>query len=247
MCGAYQMMRLLVSDCSSKKWSSFVDIYYLEASKATWRSPVYDHFDITLRREMDVRGRPKALFFVFTCKVDPAHHPVHIRARMSTGHGTKNIQDRVKACDKHVGTVTSTTAVKSGQPYSTAAHRTLIAMRCAKNHRPFNSILDEDYQAEVEMLHPGTVLPSPQTVSRDIKSIYAEMSKNVRNYFMVTFNLFHGYNSHYINTNTNRLLTPPFIWSWMDGQRPLLHLFLELLLCGFQTVSFIVLFLNLYS
>ena len=111
---------------------------------------------------------------------------------MSTGHGTKNIQDGVKACDKRAGTVTGTAAVQStGQPYSTAAHRTLIAMRCAKNHRPFNSVLDEDYQAEVEMLRPGTVLPSPQTVSRDIKSIYLEMSKNVRNYFMVTYGLFY--------------------------------------------------------
>jgi hypothetical protein len=52
----------------------------LEASKATWRSSVYDHFDITLRREMDARGRPKILSFAFTCKVDPAHHPANIRA-----------------------------------------------------------------------------------------------------------------------------------------------------------------------
>ena len=33
-----------------------------------------------------------------------------------------------------------------------------------------------------------------------------------------------------------RLLTPPFIWSRMGGQHPLLHLFWELLLCGFQMV-----------
>jgi hypothetical protein len=220
---------------------------YLEASKATWRSSVYDHFDITLHREMDARGRPKILSFVFSCKVDPAHHPANIRARMSTGHGTKNIQDGVKACDKRVGTVTDTTTVTStGQPYSAAAHRTLIAMRCAKNHRPFNSVLDEDYQAEVEMLHPGTILPGPQTVSRDIKSIYAEMSKNVRNYFMVTYILFRC-NCYYINKYMTRLLTPPFIWSWMGGQHPLLHLFWELLLCGFQMVSSIVLSLNLYG
>jgi hypothetical protein len=82
----------------------------------------------------------------------------------------ENIQDGVKASDQHVGTVTDTTTVKStGQPYSAAAHHTLIAMWCAKNH--FNSVLDEDYQAEVEMLCPGTILPGPQTVSRDIKSI----------------------------------------------------------------------------
>jgi len=103
---------------------------------------------------------------------------------MSTSHGTKNIQDAVKACNKHVLGVTGTTVIRStGQPYSLAAHCTLIALRCAKNHHPFNFVLDEDYCAEIEMLRPGTILPSPQTVSCDIKSIYAEMSKNVQNYF----------------------------------------------------------------
>jgi hypothetical protein len=105
---------------------------------------------------------------------------------MSTGYGMRNIQDGAKACDKHVGTVTDTTTVKSaGQPYSAAAPHTLIAMWCAKNHHLFNSVLDEDYQAEVEMLYPGTILPGPQTVSHDIKSIYVKMSMNVQNYFMV--------------------------------------------------------------
>ena len=177
------MRSLVRSQFSERNGSLCLD---LDASTSTWRSTMYDHFTITLRRELDVRNKPKALSFVFTCKVDPAHHPAHIRARMSTGHGTKNIQDGVKVCNKNVLGVTGTTAVRStGQPYSLAAHRTLIAMRCAKNHRPFNFVLDEDYRAEIEMLRPGTILPGPQTVSRDIKSIYAEMSKNVQHYFKV--------------------------------------------------------------
>jgi hypothetical protein len=52
---------------------------YLEASKATWHSSVYDHFDITLHCEMDARG-PKILSFAFSCKVDPAYHPANICA-----------------------------------------------------------------------------------------------------------------------------------------------------------------------
>ncbi|KAF8232943.1 hypothetical protein L208DRAFT_1205799, partial [Tricholoma matsutake] len=68
-------------------------------------------------------------------------------------------------------------------PYTPAGHRTLIALQSANNHRPFNSVLDEDYQAEVEMLQPGTIIPSPQTVSCDIKAMYTEMSKHVQNYF----------------------------------------------------------------
>ncbi|KAF8218883.1 hypothetical protein L208DRAFT_1013567, partial [Tricholoma matsutake] len=64
-------------------------------------------------------------------------------------------------------------------PYTPAGHCTLIALQCAKNHCPFNSVLDDDYQAEVEMLQPRTIIPSPQTVSCDIKAMYAEMSKHV--------------------------------------------------------------------
>lgn len=104
-------------------------ICYLEASKATWRSTVYDHFDVTLRRENE--GQLSTLVFVFNCKVDPAHHTPHLRARMSTGHGTKNIQDGVKACNKRVGdTSTTISAVTVHEPYSAAAHRTLIATIC---------------------------------------------------------------------------------------------------------------------
>ena len=164
-------------------------MYYLEALKATWCSTVYDHFDVTLR--CDGEGQLSTLVFAFNCKVDPEHHTPHLRARMSTGHGTKNMQDGMKACNKRVSTTSTTMlAVNVHKPYSAAAHRTLIAMRCTKNHRPFNSVLDEDYQAEVQMLRPGTILPSPQTVSHDIKAIYSEMSKNVRNYFLVSCGIF---------------------------------------------------------
>ncbi|KAF8236209.1 hypothetical protein L208DRAFT_1096812, partial [Tricholoma matsutake] len=104
---------------------------------------------------------------------------------MSSGHGTKNLQDGVKACDKCLGVVSGDAPQHTGAPYSPGGHCTMIAMHCAKNHCPFNLVLDEYYQAEVEMLWPGTILLLPQTVSHDIKAIYAEMYKNVHNYFMV--------------------------------------------------------------
>ena len=149
---------------------------YLDASKATWHSTVYDHFDVTLHCDLDGRGQLSTLIFAFNCKVDPTHHTPHLRAWMSTGHGTKNFQDGVRACNKHVSiTSTTTPVVNVHEPYSTAALHTLIAMHCTKNHRPFNSVLDVDYQDEVQMLCPGTILPSPQTVSCDIKAIYYEM------------------------------------------------------------------------
>ncbi|KAF8240127.1 hypothetical protein L208DRAFT_1234566 [Tricholoma matsutake] len=105
---------------------------------------------------------------------------------MSIGHGTKNLLEGVQSCDKHLGVAAGAVSVQpAGEPYTPAGHHTLIALQCAKNHCPFNLVLDDDYQAEVEMLQPRTIIPSPQTVSCDIKAMYAEMSKHVRNYFMV--------------------------------------------------------------
>ncbi|EJC99011.1 uncharacterized protein FOMMEDRAFT_58161, partial [Fomitiporia mediterranea MF3/22] len=77
------------------------------------------------------------------------------------------------------------TAIEPPINYSEAAHRTVIALRCAKNNCPFNIVSDNYYSLEVAMLHPGVVLPCPETVSNDIKAIYAGLSINVRNYFKV--------------------------------------------------------------
>lgn len=68
-------------------------------------------------------------------------------------------------------------------PYSEPAHRALIALRCAKNARPINSVLDDDYKLEVEMLWPGTKLLHSMTVHWDLLYIYEHASIAVKNYF----------------------------------------------------------------
>jgi hypothetical protein len=126
--------------------------------------------------------------FVFTCKTHPENHKPHYRPREKTSEGTSNLQSGIIQCHLQSGDIVGGPKSKAAViPYSKAAHRTLIALRCAKNHRPFNSVLDEDYQAEVDMLRPGTRLPHPITVSRDINLIYLEMSKHVRQYFSVSY------------------------------------------------------------
>jgi len=69
--------------------------------------------------------------------------------------------------------------------YSHSKHRALIAARCAASKRPFNSVADPYYIQEVEMLRPGTKLPSPATVSWDLKSMYSVGAEVVREYFSV--------------------------------------------------------------
>lgn len=130
-------------------------------------------------------GSPSHLTFVFTCKTDPTRHKPITRRRSKSSEGTSNLQLGVSKCLERNGGAIQ--AIKAGTlPYSVAAHRTLIALHCAKNHRPFNSVLDEEYLQEVEMLRPGTVVPHPITVSRDIKLIYLELSKQVREFFKVS-------------------------------------------------------------
>ncbi|TFK31529.1 hypothetical protein BDQ12DRAFT_618749, partial [Crucibulum laeve] len=63
---------------------------------------------------------------------------------------------------------------------------------CAKSLRQFNFVTDEDYQLEVAMLHPNTIIPNPITISHDINKIYIEMSYIVKEYLMVSL--------HYIFT-----------------------------------------------
>ncbi|KDQ20120.1 hypothetical protein BOTBODRAFT_102100, partial [Botryobasidium botryosum FD-172 SS1] len=69
--------------------------------------------------------------------------------------------------------------------YTPAMHRAVIALRCAMSKRPFNIVNDPYYKMEVELLRPGTIVPHPSTVSRDICAIYSEAAKHVREYFEV--------------------------------------------------------------
>jgi hypothetical protein len=171
--------------------------FYLAASRAVWRSGVYDHYDVSLIRECAEDGSPSHIDFIFTCKMYPTTHS-HTRARSKTSGGTSNLQLGVAQCNKRHG-ISGTQVSQSGPPYSEAAHRALIALRCAKHHRPFNSVLDDDYQTEVQMLRPGTKIPHPMTVSRDVNAMYFEMSKHVRNYFQACFPTFYILLSKYMH------------------------------------------------
>ncbi|KAF8218951.1 hypothetical protein L208DRAFT_1159443, partial [Tricholoma matsutake] len=100
--------------------------------------------------------------------------------------GTSNLQLGVAQCNRRHG-ISGTQVAKSGPPYSEAAHCAPIALRCVKNHRPLNSVLDEDYKTEVQMLWSGMKVPHSMTVSRDVNAMYFEMSKHVQNYFQACF------------------------------------------------------------
>jgi hypothetical protein len=152
-----------------------------------WKSSVYSHYNVSVRHDFHDDDSPSLMVFVFTCKTYPDQHKPHYRPRGKTSEGTANLKLGADKCNDRNGVVGGALESNSNTPtYSVAAHRALIALCCAKHHRPFNSILDDDYQLEVEMLHPGTIIPHPSTVSRDIQTIYIEMAKGVRDYFKVS-------------------------------------------------------------
>jgi hypothetical protein len=142
---------------------------------------------VTLRRQTAA----KKLFFVFTCRHGSTTHLPHERARNNTSTGTTNMRNSAAKCDRQRGVAPATsTTVTSAPLYSEAAHRAIIALRCATSHRPFNFVNDKYYHKEVELLRPGTKIPTPSTVSLDIKHIYLELSKTVRTYFKVRVHLY---------------------------------------------------------
>ena len=158
---------------------------YEDAALSSWRSPVYDHYTVTLRRKYDTDGDPESLSYVFTCKTHPEHHiTTRSRLRAKTGDGTTNLQKDVDACLLKQGIVHEKPG-SSAILYSAAAHRALIALRCAKSGRPINFVTDEDYIREVQMLRPGTIPPHPSTVQRDLLEIYEQTSIAVKSYFAV--------------------------------------------------------------
>lgn len=158
------------------------------AAQASWRSQVYDHYTTSIQRNYTADDSPHNITYVFTCKSDPVRHKPHMRPRMRTSEGTTNLQNGLATCNERNNiSQPAVTRPAHGVAYSTAAHRALLALRCARSSRPSNSVLDEDYRMEVEMLRPGTVIPHPSTISRDINVIYLELSKHVRDYFKVSF------------------------------------------------------------
>jgi hypothetical protein len=136
-------------------------------------------------------GEPQKIEFVFTCKTHPKNHQQPLCCDWSkTGDGTTKFLKDVKACEEKQGVYQSQPASAS-IPYTPETHRALIVLHCAKYSRPINFILDDDYQAEVEMLHPGTVLPHQTTSQHDLVNIYLGMSTFVMNYFAVNFIFLH--------------------------------------------------------
>lgn len=168
----------------------------LDAARETWRSPAYAHYTVEVHRVFDTTQDPPTpyeILFRFVCKDNCEDHPAQYRGRTKTGSGTTTLLDKAKECEaRRSGVqVDESKSADSGRPlYSEARHRAILAIWSAHGRRSFESLTDEFHQMEVEYLRPGTKLPSPVTISRDVKAIHAKYAPKVRDYFQVWFQRF---------------------------------------------------------
>jgi hypothetical protein len=66
-----------------------------------------------------------------------------------------------------------------GSTYSKAEFRYLITLWVSLCHRPFTIVADPPLQRMLRMLYAKVDIPSPTTVSRDVKEVYRIAKKNV--------------------------------------------------------------------
>ena len=153
----------------------------MQSSTKTWQ-----HFDLSIVRVYTNDHEPERIDVVFRCKVDPAH--VQERPRQKGGDGTSNFNCRIITCNKKFMSANSSVQPDLHQTvsqYTPHTHRVILALQSAESKRPFSFVRDRYFVAGVELLRPGTILPSPQTVSRDVVILYQACAQYVKEYFAV--------------------------------------------------------------
>ncbi|KAE9383087.1 hypothetical protein BT96DRAFT_892769, partial [Gymnopus androsaceus JB14] len=104
---------------------------------------------------------------------------------MKTGNGTHTLLTKARACDRERGLpLEQNTGGPLQLRYSPAGHRAVLVLRCASSFRPFHFVNDHWYKVEVEMLRPGTTIPSASTLSRDTKLLYENGAVQLQRYLL---------------------------------------------------------------
>ncbi|KAK6992292.1 putative AC transposase [Favolaschia claudopus] len=147
----------------------FEDTDIIAGVRAKRQSEVYDHFTPSIVR--DSSKSPHCMKVILTYKfLNPRHKPME---RLRATPGSFNTSNMLSA-----------PAPPAAAEYSEARHRTLIALRCACLKRAFNEIEDSWYRMEVQLLRPGTVVPSADTVAEDVQRLYVSLAHEVKKYFL---------------------------------------------------------------
>ncbi|KAG8793493.1 hypothetical protein FRC12_002536 [Ceratobasidium sp. 428] len=160
--------------------------------KACSHPDVYDHYEVSLVRHMRSNEANDGTIsetldyteFAFTCKTDPARHPVQYRRRSGTRQGTGKLKTSSEACQRRNGLpINCLHNQPAPSPFSYAMHMAIIAMMCAYKYLPYARVLHDLVRHHVQLLHPCTKMPDITTVSRTTQFVYARQTEKVRSYF----------------------------------------------------------------
>ena len=101
-----------------------------------------------------------------------ASHPSVYLDRIAHEDSTSNLLRHVRTCEPPETPESETLAAfASGATYSKAKYRYLLALWCARRHRPFSIVEDPEFRRIVRMLYARAETPSRISVSRDIQHL----------------------------------------------------------------------------
>lgn len=84
------------------------------------------------------------------------------------------------------------TAYAHGVAYSPARLRVMLALWCARRHRPYAIVDDPEFHGILQMLYAKVELPSRHTVSRDVQTIFERTRGRLISLFHVRY-VYHLY------------------------------------------------------
>ena len=114
------------------------------------------------------RGRDGSIFTVFTRQ---GQQPIKISHRAHTTEGSRWVLHVYFNCS-HLWTF-----------------RAHIARWCAKNNCPHRTVKDRQFDILMKARHPGTSLPSPLTVSHDIKATFERCREHINTILKVSLRI----------------------------------------------------------
>jgi hypothetical protein len=129
-----------------------------------WRSSLYGHFQPPVI--IEVKGE---ILYRFICKRNPSQFVQRHRFEDSTSNLARHVE---KCSPSKNATTEQMAAFVNGSTYSSAKFRFLLAVWCARRHRPFSIVADPELHDLFKMLHGRVEIPHPITISRDVKEIF---------------------------------------------------------------------------
>jgi hypothetical protein len=78
-----------------------------------------------------------------------------------------------------------TALLGSDEVYLDSMYIALLAMECAYDRRPFSAVTSRLRRAQVQILRPGTHVPTAATISNYVRRIYEGASIDVARYLQV--------------------------------------------------------------